>query len=58
MELIFTAVPGVVSRAQSEHLFLRRDALLPLSYPQGYPTSLDLAFSRSTEGHQMFSYSR
>lgn len=57
-KLIFTAVPEVVSRVQSEHLFLRKDALLPLSYPQGYPTSHDLSFSRSTEGHQMFSYSR
>lgn len=58
MEIIFTAVPGLFPRTQLDHLFLWRDALLFLSYPHGYSTSLDLPFSRSTEGCQMFSYSR
>lgn len=55
---VFTKKEELVSRTCSEYLFLTRGALLSLSYPQGYPTHLDLCFSRSTDGHQMFSYSR
>lgn len=54
MKFIFTAVAEIISRTQSEQLILKKDALLTFSYSQWTSISLDLSFSRSTEGPRCF----